>query len=447
MSKDEVSINSLDQRKIGHDLIAIMVLVGMGSFLDGYDLLNIGNALPFLTHSISVTPLESGLIGTMTYAGGIIGAAIFGAFADLRGKKGIFMVDLFLFLIGSLLSAFVYNALELIILRFFIGVAIGADIVSAPILLSDLSPIIGRGLLLGLSSLLWPIGALTSVGISYLLVLMHFPPYIIWRVILGVAVIPAAVVVYLRRKVPESPRWLLSKGRIDEYKKVMASLFNVSPEKVAIPNKIKSEGIISVFRKYKRSTIYSAIAWITAGTTSIFTIFTPTILHSLKLLSYSGSLLFTSIIWLGALSGSLVASLLQDRIGRKPFLLLSIAIMGVPDLIIGLTFRTLPAIWMVILIAIILFGDFMNVSVAYTIQTEVFPPDAKSAGGGIGFTVNRLDSFLLGFYTPVALTHGILGDYVIAVGIGIILLLVIEVFIGFETKQRSLEDILEMKGR
>lgn len=440
--KSSVTLESIDREKIGYGILSLIILMGIGSFLDGYDLLNIGNALPFLSHSIRVTTLDSALIGDMTFAGGIVGALVLGVFADLRGKKTVFMIDLFFFLIASLLSALVTNALELIILRFLVGIGIGADIVSAPIMLSDLSPKMRRGLILGISSLLWPIGALTSVGISYVLVTTGVSPSIIWRVILGIAVIPAATVVYLRRKVPESPRWLLSQGKIGEYRQIMSSLFGVPPEDVVIPVKKKRESIFSIFKKYKRSTVYSVIAWVTAGTTSIFTIFTPTILHSFKLLSYADGLKFTAITWVGALAGSLLASLFMDKIGRKSFLLISIAIMGVAGLILGLDFKTIPAIWMAILVTIILFGDFINVSVAYTIQTEVFPPEAKSSGGGLGFGVNRLDSFLLGFYTPFALSLGILGHYVMAIGISILVLFIVEIFVGFETKNRSLENII-----
>ncbi|MEM0097874.1 MAG: MFS transporter [Conexivisphaerales archaeon] len=437
---DISGLSALDRRNTDGFLKLLVFLIGFGTFLDGYDLLNISNALPFLKYSIALTSMQIGLIGDITYIGGIAGAALFGLLGDRAGKKFIFMVDLFFFILGALLSSFVTNAAELLALRFIIGVGIGADIVSAPIILADISPSMNRGLLLGLSCTMMAVGGLTSVGLSYLLVISHVSPLIIWRVILGAGAVPAIIILALRTKVPESPRWLLSKEKFTEYRKVMSKLLKINESEV-MTTRSRASGISSLFTGYRREVAYTAIAWLAAGTTSIFTIFTPTILSSLHMGSYTMSLEFTGIMWSSALAGSLLVSLLQDVVGRRPFFFASISMMGAADLITGFLYKALPPLSLAILFSVIFFSGFMNIGIAYTLQSEVFPPEIKSTGSGFSFSLNRLDNFFFGVFTPIALAAGILGHYIASVGIFIVTLLLVSIFVSKETRNKSLEEI------
>ena len=434
------SLTDLDNTKVGVGIISIMVLVGLGSFLDGYDLLNISNALPFLSSSFTVTPLVKGLIGYVAYGGGIIGAVGFGFFADKIGKRTIFVIDLLFFLLGSLLSAFSTNGYELVAFRLFIGIGIGSDIVTAPILLGDMSPSKRRGILMGTSAAMWPIGALASVGVTYVLVSAGVSAFIVWRLILGLAVIPAIAVIILRRRVPESPRWLLSQGRTDDYKRVMSKLLMVTPEEISIPEKRKKVSLKKLFTSYRRPTIYSVIAWVIAGSVPI-SAYIPTLLIEVGHLKEIGALGFTAIYWSAALLGVAVAALLSDRIGRKFFFGLAVMIMVVADIVFGLSFKTMTALDLGVIGAFINFGDFLCVAVAYTIQSEVFPANLRSTGGGLGFGVNRFDNFILGTFLPIFLAAGLLGSYVIYIGIAIFILMIIALYYGKETKRLSLETI------
>ncbi|MEM0159610.1 MAG: MFS transporter [Candidatus Micrarchaeaceae archaeon] len=434
------SLSDLDNKKIGAGIIELMILVGLGSFLDGYDLLNISNALPLISKSFAVTPLIKGLVGYVAYGGGIIGAAGFGFFADKIGKRTIFIADLIFFVVGSLFSAFSTNGVELIAFRLLIGIGIGADIVTAPILLGDMAPSKRRGLLMGTSAAMWPTGALASVGVTYGLIAAGIAPVIAWRWLLGLAVIPAIAVIILRSRVPESPRWLLANGKYDDYKRVMAKLLNVKPEDVTIPQKRKKMSITALFTKFGKPTTYSMIAWIIAGSVPI-SAYIPTLLIQIGHLNEFGALKFTAIYWGAALIGVAVGATLMDKIGRKFFFGVAAMIMVVVDIIFGLTYKTIPASELALLGAFINFGDFLSVSVAYTIQAEVFPAEAKSTGGGLGFGVNRLDNFVLGTFLPIFLAVGLLGNYIIYIGAAVFILMIIALYSGKETKQLSLETI------
>ncbi len=106
--------------------VPLSILIGLGTFLDGYDLLNISIVLPFLTRLMHLSPEMQGLLGTFTYIGGVFGALVFGVFSDLRGRRAALLSDIIFFLISSLISAFVTSPGQLLVLRFLIGFGIGA---------------------------------------------------------------------------------------------------------------------------------------------------------------------------------------------------------------------------------------------------------------------------------------------------------------------------------
>ncbi|MEM4090003.1 MAG: MFS transporter [Thermoplasmatales archaeon] len=434
------SLSDLDNKKVGSGIIELMILVGLGTFLDGYNLLNISYALPFISKSFVVTPLIKGLVGYVAYGGGIIGAIGFGFLADKIGKRVIFIVDLIFFVVGSLFSAFSTNGFELIACRLLIGIGIGADIVTAPILLGDMAPSKRRGLLMGTSLAMMPTGAIASVGVTYGLIAAGIAPVIAWRWLLGLAVIPAIAVIILRSRVPESPRWLLANGKYDDYKRVMAKLLNAKPEDVTIPQQRKKMSITALFTKFGKPTTYSMIVWIIAGSVPI-SVYIPTLLIQIGHLNEFGALKFTAIYWGAALLGVAVAATLMDKIGRKFFFGVATIIMVVADIIFGLTFKAISALELGVLAAFINFGDFLAVSVAYTIQAEVFPAEAKSTGASLGFGVNRFDNFILGTFLPIFLAAGLLGNYVIYIGVAVFILMIIALYSGKETKQLSLETI------
>ncbi len=153
------------------------------------------------------------MLGTTTYIGGVFGALVFGVFSDLRGRRVALLSDISFFLVSSFLSAFVTSPGQLLALRFLVGFGIGADIVSGPALLSEESPTPRRGgLLLGVSLIMMPLGGLVSALLAHVFLTMGLPPGILWRIILGAGAIPAAIVILLRSRLPESTRWLLRGG-------------------------------------------------------------------------------------------------------------------------------------------------------------------------------------------------------------------------------------------
>lgn len=419
----------IDERPLDKYMLLISLLIGLGTFLDGYDLLNISVAMPFLINTFHLTSAMQGLLGTIVFVGGAVGAIVFGLYSDARGRRSALIVDLVFFFFASLASAFVSSPIQLLILRALIGFGIGADIASAPTLISEIAPKRSRGLLLGLSLLMMPLGGLVSATVAFLAFTSGLSANIIWRLIFGLGAIPALVVIAIRLLVPESPRWLALKGRIDELEAAKKRLgVSVVPEqRVGRPNALRFA--------------YSTAAWAAAGVMSVFTIFTPIILQKLGEMNYLSMLRVTLVIWVFAVLGSMFSAVTQDILGRKTVGALGMAILGTSALILGAFYGIERGMMLLITVSLAMFSSFMIVGSAYTLQSEVNPTGLRGSLGGLSFAVNRLVSFAVGAYTPIALELGKLGSFLFLIALGLIILLLIYLFIGIETKGLSLEEI------
>ena len=114
-----------------------LVLAALGQYVDGYDLIVVGSALLFLRPYFNLSASESGLIGALAFVGAGVGLLIFGPLVDRIGRKTIYMINLLLFVIISIVTAFVATFVELSIARFAVGLAIGRDIPATTAFISE----------------------------------------------------------------------------------------------------------------------------------------------------------------------------------------------------------------------------------------------------------------------------------------------------------------------
>jgi sugar porter (SP) family MFS transporter len=202
----------------------LTLLATLGGFLFGYDTSNIGSALNFVPYGLH--GLALGYLVSGASLGAAAGAICAGPIADRFGRKWLLIVDAGIYAVGAILSAVTPDVAVLLLARTLIGVAIGADSAIATAYISEFAPKNRRGSLALLQQWMITVGIL----VSYLVALIIFALWpasaasVGWRLVLGLGAVPALVGLALRTQMPESPRWLLRRGRYDDVRKTVAAL-------------------------------------------------------------------------------------------------------------------------------------------------------------------------------------------------------------------------------
>lgn len=193
-------------------LARITSATAFGQGLDGYDLGIISVVLPAITMEFGLSAVDVGLLAASTLTGIFFGAPVFGYLTDRFGRRKIFIFDLLAFVILGGLQAVVTNSGQLLALRFLLGLAIGAEYAIGQTMLAEMVPRRGRGRRLSGLQAAWYGGFLIAVVVAYVLLDLGVD----WRWILATGAIPGLATLVLRQGLPESPRWLVSKGKEDE---------------------------------------------------------------------------------------------------------------------------------------------------------------------------------------------------------------------------------------
>jgi putative MFS transporter len=374
--------------------------VGGGQFIDGYILGVVAIALVLIPPSFGLTPIWRGLIGSSALIGTFIGSIAFGWIADLIGRKHLYTTDLLIFFIGSIAQFFVQNPWELFTVRLIVGVAIGVDYAVGPTYLAEFAPWRSRGRLLGSLVGMWTVGYSASLAVG---VIGQHWGHGAWRWVLASSAIPAGAVLLLRLGSPESPRWLVRKGRLAEAEAVCKKYLG---EHVTVEDLLAESNVRSSYRKlltgiWRKRVIFvgsfwSALAW---PEFAIFT-FLPTVLVTLHIKDADlGSL----VIRLLSLPAFAVGMVVLTRMGRRPMLIWSLLLLTGVFLVLGVYSQ--PPSWLVVA----LFGVFALVlgfvsNLEFLYAPELFPTDIRGSGVGLGSAGSRVGAAAGTFLLPVLLS-------------------------------------------
>ena len=229
----ESVLDGLDSSAMSSLYWYLALLACIGGFLFGYDTAVIGSVLDFIPYHLS--PFWTGYLVAGASLGAAVGALAAGPLTDRFGRKSLLMADASIYAIGALLSAFTINAAMLITSRTLIGLAVGADSAIATAYIAEFAPKGRRGQLSIIQQWMITVGILVSYLVALLIFVLapNSAKDVDWRVILGIGAIPAIVAVLLRARMPESPRWLIQKGRYADTSTALGKLgIEVSEEEV-----------------------------------------------------------------------------------------------------------------------------------------------------------------------------------------------------------------------
>lgn len=390
---------------------------GLGIFLDGYDLSVMSVVLLYLHKEFTLTSLTITLLAASALLGAIAGGFLAGPFTDRLGRKPLYMTDLFFFALFSIISALAPNMIVLIVARFFLGVAIGADYAISSTYLSEFSPETKRGKHMGLLLIHWTVGAAISFVFGAV-ALLYIPGPLGWRLLLGLAAIPAIYGLWLRSQTPETTRW-------QERQKT-------KPRRLFEP-------------KYRRRLLLITVPWFLFDFTAYgLGLLLPLLLHSLQLTSALGATIGTGLIaTLGGI-GNVMAIFLLDRSGRKPLqiggFLGASAILTLGSILFGQAMLPFGALMIILILGNIALGLGPG-TVTLIYPAELFPTRIRATAVGFATSISRLGAIAgVVFFEYIQIHAGL---------IGVLLTTTAATFLGgfftwilgVETKNRTLEEI------
>ena len=383
-------------------------------------------------------------ITTAFFLGETVGSIFFGRFADLKGRKTAFLINLLLFGLGTIIAGFMSNFYVISALMFIAGIGVGGEFPLVDTYTSEMMPgkMRGRGV-----ALVYTL-AVTSAPVIALVTYLSSHPlnYYSWRIPLWFMGAAALIVWALRTKLDESPRWLEIKGRLEEAEAIVRKWEEAvkregkhlpEPEDVEVTETHSS--FLELFSKglRERTIMMIIFQFFQSGIFYGFVVLAPEFLVD-KGISLVNSLLFTMIIYTGFIVGSVFNYFIIDKVDRKYGIIGSAISAGV----LGTAFALSPNVILTVILGFLVAFTLWNFSnFFHTYQAEIFPTRVRSTGAGLVYSISRFSTSILvlmitAFFLPRGLlaTFGIIWVFIAIVSLDIGLL-------GPRTTGKKLEDI------
>ncbi|WDZ52861.1 MFS transporter [Acinetobacter vivianii] len=436
MTRNNVSIEDVPLNRF-HQLLTIRT--GGGWLLDGYVLSIIGVAMVQLSSALQLTSFWQGMIAASALIGIFFGSFLGGWLGGLLGRKKLYFVAPILFTLCSLSQYWVESGMMLFLCRFVIGIGVGFEYTIAGSLLAEFLPQKSRGPRLAMLTILWFVGAALAYIIGNLILNSGYAEA--WRLVLASPAVIGIVLIIIRIGTPESPRWLLSKGRTVEAEAVIKNVYGPSFSLNNLQSQILEKKIsLSSFLKsgYGTRVFFVSMFW-ACSVIPVFAVyaFAPKVLDALHLKgdwAAYGSVVITLLFVVGCV----VATRLINRMGRRSMIIQSFLWSGLALLGLGFFSEASP------LLILILFGLYaLFIGGAQVLQfvypNELFPTQIRPIGVGIGAAFSRIGAAIGTWLVPMSLDSIGIGNTMYVAAAVTLLGLVVSLAFAPETRGMSLE--------
>jgi putative MFS transporter len=424
------------------------ILAFCGIMFDAADFAMFGAALPPIAREFGLGPAQAGLLATAGLIGAFLGALFWGTISDYIGRRTSFQATVGLFAVFTALVAVSWNMMSLIVFRFLSNFGLGGEVPVTLTLGSEFSPGRIRGSMTGNIMAAFPVGLVIAAALSLLII-----PHWGWRALFFVGVVPAVLLFFVRRYMPESVRYLLSKGRIAEAEQTVAEI-----EKQAIGRALTAEEIKTIphvlpeVGTETKVTVFELLAPGRARNTLLLWVVSfgflwssngilfmlPTILQQ-RGIPLTQAITFMLVQALTAIVGYSACGFLIDRFGRRPILFLYFFV----GAFFHLWFAEASGVWLYVAAAAV---GWVNPGVYGSTGiyvSELHPTHLRATAVGWFFGIGRIGSFLAPTVVGFMLAYGA-GAYVLHTFALAYLISAIALWlIGIETKGRVLEQITE----
>lgn len=384
---------------------------GLGWALDAMDVGLISFILAALTQQWDISKAESGWIASVGFIGMALGASLGGLLADRFGRRQVFAITLLIYGAATGASALVGGVAILLVLRFFVGLGLGAELPVASTYVSEFAPARIRGRLIVILEAFWAVGWTAAALIGYFVIPLSDDG---WRWAFALGAIPAIYALVVRWGLPESPRWLASRGRMGEAERIIekfeadAGVSSPATSTPATPGRMLALTASARLQKlwaseFRTRTICLWLVWFCVNFAYYGAfIWIPSILvdAGYDLVRSFG---FTLLITLAQLPGYAVAAWLIEVWGRR--LTLSVFLVG--SAVSAVFFGTASGD-----VAIIGSGmalSFFNLGAwgaLYAVTPEIYPTSMRGTGSGWAAGVGRIASIIAPLLVPVVLAVG-----------------------------------------
>ncbi|MER5950727.1 MFS transporter [Streptomyces sp. NPDC001904] len=436
----------LDRLKVGGWHKRLTAVVGIGAFFDLYEVFLGGVLAAALAEPWQLSGDQKSWLIASGFLGMFVGANVLSVLADRFGRRRMFLVNLGLYSLFSLACAFAQDATQLSVLRFLAGLGLGAELVLVDTYLAEFLPRAVRGRYIAWAYTFGFVGVPVAALLGARLVAEHELLGIDgWRWLLVAGAFGAAFIQLLRTRLPESPRWLVSRGRHTEAEAIVRDIearTGVDPGADAAPRAAATEERVPLKRMFKAPYARRTVMWWifqvlqTVGYYG-FGSLAPVVLQA-KGHTVTESLTYAALSYLGYPVGSALSVPLIDRVERRSLIIASA--LGIAGL--GLVFGFASASWLIVgagFALTVCSNVFSNAFHVY--QTEIFPTGLRSSAIGIAYSLSRLTSVVLPFVALDVLDD--LGATAVFAGSGVLMVLLcvnVRLF-GPRTTGRSLDAI------
>ncbi len=402
-------IAELDEASLSRFHLRAVLASGMGFFTDAYDLFVIGVASALITKDWNLSSGHLALLNSTMLFAAFIGAFVFGRFADVIGRKHVYWVVAAITIAGALGSALAPSYWVLIGFRFVLGFGVGGDYPVSAVMVSEYANRKDRGKLVGMVFGTQALGLIVGPLIALSLLGAGFSNDTVWRVLLGLGALPAAAVIYLRTRMPESPRYQVQvQGKARQAANRMAGFTG---------GQVRANGSSEAPQQMGLRAFLTNRHWLimlagTAGTWFLLdyayygnTISTPQIL---SLISPTASTmtkiaLQLAIFTVAAVPGYVLAIARLDRIGHRRLQLVGFAMMGLCFLVIaaipGMTTMVVP--FLLVYGVSYFFTEFGPNMTTFVMPSELYPVTMRATGHGISAGIGKLGAFIGVFLFPL----------------------------------------------
>ena len=452
----------LDRLPPSSTIWTMVLLLSLGGVFEFYDLFFTAYVAPGMVGSGLFTPQSLGFFAALgplkvagfgtfvfaTFAGLWVGALFAGQLADHMGRRAIFTWSLIWYIACTAIMAFQTTGLMLNLWRFIAGIGIGVELVTIDAYISELIPSKERGRAYAVNQCV-TFSVVPMVALfAFLLKDTHPFGLDYWRVVILIGSVGAIFVWIMRRHIPESPRWLVTHGRVEEAERIVAEIerrieaekgitlpppnVSVTPEKaergslaeVLRPPYLKRTVILSIFNMAQVIGFYGFAAWV------------PTLLMA-RGVHVTQGLAYAFIIAIANPFGPLLGVFFADKFERKTQIIGGLLVMAV--VIVLFSMASAPPLLILLGVIFTLASNIMSYAY-HGYQAEVYPTRIRARAVGFVYSWSRVSAAFAGLVIGVLLAHyGVPG---VAAFIGVSMVVgIIMTLLGPDTRGRSLESI------